>query len=144
MLIVLLVLCWGGAGYLITKPTDHHNYRKAAVQAAESAYDAVGTVRLTVEASLEGRTFPPYLTSTLDDERQALAGAAKEFTAKSPPDDTTTKMRDELAPLLVAANARLGETEQAAQDGDDHALQEAVKQLRPLGERLSGFVEAHR
>jgi hypothetical protein len=143
VLVVLLVLCWGGFGYLMTKPTDHHDYRKAAVQAAESAYDSVGTVRLTVEASLDGRTFPPYVTSMMDDAREALAGAAKQFTAKAPPDEQTRTMRDRLGPLLLAANVRLGETEQAVEDGDDQAVREAVDRLHPLGEQLSDFIEAY-
>jgi hypothetical protein len=143
VIVVLLVLCWGGIGYLMTKPTDHHDYRKAAVQAAESAYDSVGTVRITVEASLDGRTFPTYVTSMMDDAREALAGAAKQFTAKAPPDEVTTKMRDQLGPLLVAANAQLGEVEQAVDDGDDQAVREAVEQLEPLGEQLSDFIEAY-
>jgi hypothetical protein len=139
----LLAVCWGVVGYLQTKPTDHHDYRKAAVQAAESAYNAVATVRLTGEAELAGRVFPPYVATMMDDARQALAGAAKQFTAEAPPDQTTTQMRDRLGPLLVAANARLGEADSAVQDGDDQALREAVDALDQVGEQLSDFLEAY-
>lgn len=143
VLVSLLAVCWGVVGYLLTKPTDHHDYRKAAVQAAESAYNAVATVRLTGEAELDGRLFPPYATTMLDDARQALAGAAKQFTAEAPPDDTTTQMRDQLGPLLVAANAALGEVESALQDNDDRELREAIDALDQLGGQLSDFLEAY-
>jgi hypothetical protein len=143
VLVSLLAVCWGVVGYYLTKPTDHHDYRKAAVQAAQSAYDAVGTVRLTGEAELDGRLFPQYVTTMLDDARQALAGAAKQFTAKAPPDNSTTKMRDQLAPLLTAGNALLGDVESATEDNDDQALRKALDQLEPLGEHLSDFLEAY-
>jgi hypothetical protein len=143
VLVSLLAVCWGVFGYLLTKPTDHHDYRKAAVQAAQSAYNAVGTVRLTGEAELDGRLFPPYVTTMLDDARQALAGAAKEFTAEAPPDDATTRMRDQLAPLLTAANARIGDAQSATEDNDDQALREALDELAQLAEQLSDFLEAY-
>jgi hypothetical protein len=143
VLVSLLAVCWGVVGYFLTKPTDHHDYRKAAVQAAQSAYDAVGTARLTGEAEMEGRLFPPYVTTMLDDARKALAGAAKQFTAKAPPDETTTTMRDRLAPLLSAANALLGEAQSATEDDDDQALRKALDSLEPLGEQLSDFIEAY-
>ncbi len=130
-------------GYLLTKPTDHHDYRKAAVQAAESAYNAVATVRLTGEAELAGRVIPPYVTTMVDDARRALAGAAKQFTGEAPPDATTTQMRDRLGPLLVAANAVLGEAESALQDNDDQALRSAIDALDQLSGRLSDFLEAY-
>jgi hypothetical protein len=142
VLVSALAVCWGVVGYYLTKPTDHHDYRKAAVQAAQSAYDAVGTVRLTGEAELDGRLFPQYVTTMLDDARQALAGAAKQFTAEVPPDETTTKMRDQLAPLLANANVLLGDVESANEDNDDDALGKALDALEPLGEQLSDFLEA--
>jgi hypothetical protein len=143
VLVSLLAICWGLVGYLLTKPTDHHDYRKAAVQAAQSAYNAVGTVRLTGEAELDGRLFPQYVTTMVDDARTALAGAAKRFTAKAPPDETTTRMRDQLAPLLVAANARIGDAQSATEDDDDQALKEALDALNPIADQLSGFLEAY-
>jgi hypothetical protein len=143
VLVSLLAVCWGVVGYLLTEPTDHHDYRKAAVQAAESAYGAVTTVRLTGEAELAGRVFPPYVATMMDDARQALAGAAKQFTGEAPPDASTTQMRDRLGPLLVAANATLGEAESAVQDNDDRALRAAIEALDQLGGQLSDFLEAY-
>jgi hypothetical protein len=131
------------AGYLLTKPTDHHDYRKAAVQAAESAYSAVATTRLAGEAELDGRLLPPYLTTILDDARQSLAGAAKQFTAVSPPDGRTTEMRDRLGPLLVTANAQLGEVESAVEEGDRPALRAALRAAAQLAEQLSDFLGAY-
>jgi hypothetical protein len=142
-LVVVLAACWGGAGYLLTKPTDHHDYRKAAVQAAQSAYGAVETVRLTGEAELDGRLFPPYVATMMNDARKALAGAAKKFTSQAPPDDVTIQMRDRLAPLLVAADARLGDAQNAAEGNDDQALRELLDPLGRIAEQLSDFLEAY-
>src|SRR5690349_14356693 len=80
-------LAWAGAGYLATKPVDFHDYRVTAVQAAQSAYDALATASLTGSALLAGRVTQPYANTMLDDARSALAGAAKQFTGVAAPDD---------------------------------------------------------
>ena len=143
VLVSLLAVCWGLAGYLLTKPTDHHDYRKAAVQAAQSAYGAMETVRLTSEAKLDGRLLSPYVTTMMDDARKALAGAAKKFASQAPPDDVTITMRDRLAPLLVAAGARLGDAQNAVEDHDDPALRGLLDPLGQVARELSDFLKAY-
>ena len=54
-----VALAWAGAGYLATKPVDFHDYRVKAVQAAQSAYDALATASLTGSALLAGRVTQP-------------------------------------------------------------------------------------
>jgi hypothetical protein len=144
LLLVLLVAAWGGAGYLMTKPTDYHDYRVAAVQSAQSAYNSVATVSVTGAAKLDGRVFAPYLSTVLDNARKALAGAAKQFTDQAPPDAATAAIRDQLGPLLLAANSTVGDVERAAADRDDQAMRQALRSLDPVSDDLSKFIEDHR
>jgi hypothetical protein len=143
-LLALLAVAWGGVGYLMTKPTDYHDYRVTAVQSAQSAYNAVATVAVTGAAELDGRVFEPYLSSVLGDARKALAGAATQFAELAPPDDLTTAMRDQLGPLLLTANSTVGDVERAAADQDDQALRQALRSLDPVADQLSSFIEDHR
>ena len=144
LLVALVVGAWGVGGYLVTKPTDFHDYRKTAVQAAQSAYGAVTTARLTGEARGDARLYRRYAGTMLDDARDALAGAAKQFSATAPPDDVTNAIREQLAPLLVDADTTLGAVERALDDEDDAALAAAVAALEPVGEALADFIEEHR
>jgi hypothetical protein len=135
---------WGGAGYLMTSPVDFHDYRTTAVGAAQSAYNAVATARLAGRAQLAGRLLGPYVTSTLDDSRDALSGAVKRLSADGPPDERSAALRDELDPLLSAADAGLGELERATHAGDDDAQRGALDTLDPVSDRLSAFIEEHK
>jgi hypothetical protein len=139
--LVVLAIGWGGAGYLATKPTDFHDYRTAAIGAAQSAYTALTTAELTGRAVLADRIPGPYAASMLDDCRSALAGAAKRFTAVAPPDPRTTAMRATLGPLLSSANSVLGDIETALDAGP---LQERLDAARAIADDLDAFIEAHR
>ena len=132
--LVAVALAWGGAGYLATKPVDFHDYRVAAVGAAQSAYDALATALLTGGALLAGRVTQPYADTMLDDARSALAGAAKQFTDVAPPDDRTEAMRDRLGPLLVRANAVLPGRSSDLTRG-------ALDAIRPVQAGLYRFIE---
>ncbi|MBL7255516.1 hypothetical protein [Paractinoplanes lichenicola] len=127
----VVALAWGGAGYLITKPVDFHDYRVAAVSAAETAHDALTTTALVAEALEKGQVMTPYGKSAFDDARKALAGGAKKFTAIEPPDERCERMHDELAPLLQQADAALTRTET-----EPHAADQ-------LSDALERFVEQH-
>jgi hypothetical protein len=132
-----VALAWGGAGYLATKPVDFHDYRVTAVQAAQSAYDALATASLTGTALLAGRVTRPYADSMLGDARSALSGAAKQFAGVGPPDDRTRKMRDRLGPLLVRANAVLP-------DRSSDLTRTALDAIRPVEAGLDQFITAHK
>jgi hypothetical protein len=138
-----LVIVWAIFGYFLTKPTDFHDYHKAVVQAAESASDAVSTAQLTVQAQLDDRVTGPYVHSTLQRSVDAVAGAWKQFAGITPVDEATTKMRDELGPLLLSAVNVLGDLDRAENSGGA-ATARALPALDPVAQRLSDFVEAHR
>ena len=137
---IVLALVWGGAGYLVTRPTTFHDYRVTAVDAARSAYNALATARIAGTARLDRRVTEPYLESVLADSREALAGAAKRFAGESPPDARTAAMRDELGPMLVRASAALDGLENA---GDDAALRAALGPVAEAADEVDGFLEAH-
>jgi hypothetical protein len=141
---VAALLVWALFGYYVTKPTDFHDYRKEAVQAAQSAYYSVWTAERTIQAQLDGRTFDTYLRNALDDAVKATAGAAKRFAGKAPVDTATTRMRDQLGPLLLTATRTLGDVQMAEQSGDQTALRRSIQALRPVGDRLSDFIESYR
>ncbi|MEV4759243.1 hypothetical protein AB0J86_29670 [Micromonospora sp. NPDC049559] len=142
--VAAVVAVWGVGGYLSTSPTDRQDYRKTAVRSAQSAYNAVGTARLAGRARLDGRLPGPYVTSTLDDARAALAGAAKRFAGTAPPDEPSAALQARLHPLLTSADVALGRLERATEEGDTAATRAAVDALEPVAAGLSGFVEEHR
>jgi hypothetical protein len=140
---VAALLVWALVGYYVTKPTDFHDYRKGAVQAAQSVYYSVRAAERTVQAQLDGRTFDTYVRSALDDAVKATAGAAKQFAGEAPVDAATTRMRDQLGPLLLTAARTLGDVQMAEQSGDEAALRRSMQALRPVGDRLSDFIESY-
>ncbi|WDZ82760.1 hypothetical protein [Micromonospora cathayae] len=139
-LLVLLALCWGGTGYAATRPTDAHDYRRAAIEAARSAYDVTVTVRLVGSARAAGRLPLPYTVATLNDGRSALAGAAQRLVVARPVDDATARIRDRLGPLLLAAAAGLDDLRRAVRAPDLAALTGAVAALAPVGTALAAFL----
>ncbi len=143
-LVTALVLVWGTFGYFATKPTDVHDFRKTAVQSAQSAYFSVSTADIAVRAHLAGKTLDTYLRAALDDATKGVSGAAGEFANEQPVDQATTRLRDELAPLLSAAVRALHDLRKAEQAGDDAALRRYDEQLRPLRTKLDRFIERHR
>lgn len=142
-LAVVLVVLWGVAGYLIARPTSFHQYRRAAVQAAESGYDALATTQLTVGAQLDGKVTGPATDTTLDWAASAVAGAWQKFAALAPVDDETARMRDELAPALAAAVRVLGDV-RTAEDSGPTATAQALQRVDPVADQLSDFVDRHR
>jgi hypothetical protein len=143
-LFVALVVLWAVVGYLLTKPTDFHDYRKAAVQSAESGYNAVSTAEITVRAQLDDKVTGPFSKTTLDWASSAVAGAWKQFAGVAPVDEATTAMRDELGPILLSAVRVLGDLTKAEDSGSPAATAHALGQLGPVADQLSGFLEQHK
>ena len=111
------------------------------MQVAEATHDGVRTGWLTGREELAGRLFGGYPTVAFDDSSKAVAGAGKQFAEQPPPDGPSTRLRDELSPLLRRAVPLLGD---AAQAVDDVALRAAVDALAALADRLDAFIEAYR
>jgi acyl-CoA reductase-like NAD-dependent aldehyde dehydrogenase len=135
-----VLLLWAGFAYDVTRPTDRREYHRTAVQVAESAHDGVRTGWLIGREQLAGRVFGTYVTATFDDAEKAVAGASKQFAAEAPPDEASTRLRDQLSPLLHSAVQLLAD---ASEPADDSALRQAVDELGKLADQLDEFVEAN-
>jgi hypothetical protein len=140
---VVLVLIWAVLGYFLTKPPDFHDYRRAAVQAAESGYNALATAQMTVQEQLAGKTTGRFTDGTLQRSSDTLAGAWKEFAAATPVDDATEVIRDELGPLLLSAVTVLGNL-RVAEDVGGGATARALDAVDPVAEQLNDFVDRHK
>ncbi|MDG6101613.1 hypothetical protein Daura_38880 [Dactylosporangium aurantiacum] len=130
--LVLAVLGYGA--YASTRPPDRHEFRTTAVQAAQSAHDALRTAYLAGVALRDGRATEPYVTVVLDDGTRRTTKTAAKLAELPPPDDDMRALRDELAPLLTEALQRLGDT--AAHPVD-------VDALPPLADRLSDVLDRY-
>jgi len=139
--VVVLLLGW--LGFSSTRPPDFHDYRKLAVESADSAYGAVRTASLAVTASLEHKAPGPYLSVMLDGCVRDASGAIGQFAQLPPPDAGTAAMRDELAPLLAEAVRQTGDVRAAADRADPTGLRDAAAGLQALAERLDDFLERH-
>jgi hypothetical protein len=140
---VVVVLLWAGLAYC-AGPPDSHEYRRTAVQAAQSALNAVRTAALTGVAHRDGKLIDPYESTLLDDATGAVAGAQSQLAAQAPPDPDTRRVRDQLAPLLGDAARRVSDLELALSSGDGAAAQEQVTALGNLGKQLDDFVARYR
>lgn len=141
---VLLAVGWGVWGYYLVKPADHHDYRTAAVHAAQSADDAVHTVVLTGRADLAGNTLATYVRSVLGTAQNSIGGATQRLTGQAPPDAASVSVRDRLGPLLLAAQRDVGDAALAGENADHDALREVLRRLASDGDRLDAFIEAYR
>jgi len=140
IILAAVLLLWAGFAYDVTRPADRRDYHRTAVQVAESAHDGVRTGWLIGREQLADRVFGTFVTSTFDDAEKAVAGASKQFASEAPPDEASTRLRDQLNPLLRDAARLLGDASEAA---DDNALRQAVDELGKLADQLDAFVEAN-
>jgi hypothetical protein len=140
VVLAALLLLWAGLAYDVTRPTDYSAYHRTVVQVAESAHDGVRTGWLIGREQLADRVFGTFVTVAFDDATKAVSGASKEFAAEAPPDEASTRLRDELSPLLESAVRLLADASEAA---DDNALRTAVDELGKLADQLDAFVEAN-
>ena len=139
----VIVLLWLGLAYC-TGPPDSHEYRRTAVQAAQAGLNATRTAALTGTAGRDGKVFDPYQSVVLDDAAGSVASAARQLAAQAPPDPATRRMRDQLAPLLSDAAARLGDLDLALTAGDRAATQAQIDALSRLGDQFDDFVTRYR
>jgi hypothetical protein len=141
---VAVVAVWAVLALLSTQGPDPHEFRATVAKSAQGALSAVRTARLAGQAQLSGHAFPTYTTPVLDDAVEGVA-TARQRLAQTPPAGTAqAPVRDELTGLLDDATKAVGDLVSALDRGDDGAAGTAVDALGRVGDRLSGFVEAHR
>jgi hypothetical protein len=125
-------------------PVDATAYRGTAVMAAQDSLSAVRTTALVADARLKGQIFAGYTSVMVDDARTATATAQGELAGSEVPDATSARLRDDLAPLLSASAAAVGDAGTALSAGDDTALRAVLARLTRVGDDLQAFVEGHR
>ncbi|MFF5229004.1 hypothetical protein [Dactylosporangium sp. NPDC000521] len=130
--VLTLVLGWGA--YASTQPPDRHEFRATAVEAAQSAHDALETAYLAGTALREGRVTTLYVTVLLDGGTKRTATLISKFDQLPPPDDDMRALRDELDPMLTESMRRLGDTATEPTE---------VGALPALTERLTAFLDRH-
>ncbi|WP_327010160.1 hypothetical protein OHA72_24705 [Dactylosporangium sp. NBC_01737] len=131
---VALLAALGYGAYASTQPPDRHEFRITAVEAAQSAHDALQTAYLAGVALRDGRATALYVTVLLDGGTRRTTKTVATLAELPPPDEEMRTLRDELAPLLTEAVQRLGD---AAADPTD------IDALPPLTERLANFLDRY-
>ena len=124
----------------VTGPPTPHDYRTDAQKAASGSLSAVRTVVLAGRADLAGKLLDPYLTTTLDDATDSARTTQSNLAGQSPPDAASRSLRDQVAPMLGAAVAGIGDVAVAADSGDDADLSAALDRLAALGDKLDAFL----
>jgi hypothetical protein len=139
--VAAVVLLWVGFAYTITKPADAKAYLRTAMQVAESAHDAAVTGALIARQQIGGQVFGAFAVAAYDDAAKGLAGAAKKLAGQPPPDPSSARLRDQLAPLVQTAVRELSD---AAVAETDDARRAAAGDLDGVAGRLSTLIEQHR
>jgi hypothetical protein len=133
---VALLALWAGFAFDLSRPADATDYRRTAVQVAQSAHDAASTAALIARQQLQGRVFGTFATSAYQDAAEAAAGAAKKITGHPPPDRDAARLRDRIAGLVQATVRDLGAavraTDAAALRAAAAGLERSAQALRAL------------
>jgi ABC-type glycerol-3-phosphate transport system substrate-binding protein len=120
------------------------SYAAKASTTVESTISAVETVLLLAETASDGDLIGPYASVAISEQEDSLGGVRGTFMSiQPPPGDRTADLRAELAGLLDAAFAHVGDVRIEARrgnlDGLDHVaapLRDDADALRDLQDRL--------
>jgi phage gp29-like protein len=134
-----VLLLWAGFALSVTAPPDRSDYRRTAVQAAESARDAASTGALIARQQIDHDVFGTFATAAYDDATRTVAGAAEQIAAQSPPDAASADLRDSVLPLVQEAVRALGD---AARATTRAALRAAQAALDDVAGQLGDLIEA--
>jgi hypothetical protein len=124
-------------------PTTFDDYRSTAVRSAQDALGQVRTVRVAVQADLDGKALGPFLSAVLDRARTTLGTAQDDLAAQEVPDDRAAALQAQIVPLLADAAREVNEAGVAA-DAGEAAERAAVTELGAVGDRLESFVDGQR
>jgi hypothetical protein len=118
-------------------------YEAKAVTTAESARSAVQTVRLAAEAGDDHGGFGPYLSVTVSDSEEALAGAQDTFRSVQSPNEDGDALGDELDGILGSSLTHVTEVRTALRRGQLSGLRDVASPLVDDSAALKRFVEDH-
>ena len=119
------------------------DYELKAANTAEAVLSALGTARITVDASDEDRLFGTTTAVLLAEAESGAEGAASTFAGIQPPDEISDELRVELNDLLEPAIDVLADLRIAARRDDAGALPELAEPLDGVIADLEAFAEEH-
>jgi hypothetical protein len=111
-------------------------YESKAVDTAETVMSALRTAELTIDMAVRDRTFPTFVSVSLDEAEGDGTEAQSTFESIQPPNARSDRLRDQLTDLLDDATSALGDARIAARRVDHDAL---AAQRRPLAEAANGL-----
>lgn len=121
----------------IAPATTSRSYTTKATMTVEAAVSEVETVRIAVEAALEGRVFGPFLDETVSDAEDALGSIGDAFGSVQPPATDLDQLRDKIGTLLSDAEDAVAQARLAARRHDERGLHMALVAIEDISGRLS-------
>ncbi|UDY37469.1 hypothetical protein [Dermatobacter hominis] len=141
---LLVVITWSAPACVpgLTSPArDAGDYREKAASTAGAAASAVSTVELLVGAAVRDDAFGPYLSVAAGDAERDLDAASSTFGAILPPGEASVLLREELGPLLDAAQSHVAAARIAIRRGEPDDLPQIRRDLRADADALEAFEE---
>jgi hypothetical protein len=144
VLVTLLIAAWMVGYTVLGRAPDDTAYRTLCVRAAQSSLDGLETARLAADARGVAKIPSTTATALLEDAGELVGEGQSAVAGIDPPDQRSIALRDEVTPLLVAANGIYGDLTLARAQNDGAAWRTALARIGPLAESLRAFVERHR
>ena len=117
------------------------DYEAKAVSTAESARSSVETVRLAAEAGDDHGGPGPYLSVTVSDSEEALAGSQDTFRSIQSPNEEGDALGSDLDEILASALTHVTEVRTALRRGQFAGLRDVATPLVDDSAALETFVE---
>jgi len=136
--VVLLVGC---TTHRVGPARTYDDFERKARTTAEDSLSAVETVRLLAEVSASGDAFGPYLSVSVSEQEDTLAGIEGDFASIQPPGPRSDALRDELTPILDAASTHVADVRVAIRRGNLRAADSVAAPLSADADALRTFLE---
>jgi hypothetical protein len=120
------------------------DYERKATTTVDGALSAVESVRLLVQAALDGHTFAGYVGTVVSEQEDAIDGLGSTFgSIQPPPGRAGEELRAEVEQLLDDALEPVRDLRIAARREDTAAYEASLSEIDAAADDLRAFVEAH-
>jgi hypothetical protein len=116
---------------------DSEDMRSQASRSAGSAVSALQTMRLAVQAQLDGKTWWRFTDVTVTDVESTLTTIQSTLSSRQPPTIGSARVAKEVVTVLSSAADLAREVRIATRDHDDARLRQLLDQLQPISSHLS-------